>query len=236
MEFQNFWKKHANRIHATPNVNFRHVFPLRDTLQKFLSNSITNQSHMICSSAQLRTAPHGSVLLRTDPHHSKSALDPSIITQISFAFSPMGTDFATKGGGNNRKPLQTAKKPTPWKVSEGKKYLERELKDDGSHLHQKSIKDIHSSDNHFSVYPLKNFTTNFRNLKKRIEATRARVELDNKNVLEHKKMCLREPKTKRGYLHWNGHPAKAKLVKDVRNGTAEKMLPSKLQETRKSYK
>jgi len=179
-------------------------------------------------------APHHYARIRITPNQLPRTHQS--LPKSSFAFSPMGTDSATKGGGNNRKPLQTAEKPTPWKVSEGKKYLERELKDDGSHLHQMSIKDIHSSDNRFSVYPLKNFTTNFRNLKKRIEATRARVELDNKNVSEHKKMYPRGPKTKRGYPHWNGHPAKAKLVKDVRNGTAEKMLPSKLRETRKSYK
>jgi hypothetical protein len=42
-----------------------------------------------------------------------------------------------------------------------------------------SIKDIHSSEAHFSVYPLKNFTTNFKNLKKKVDGLRAQVAFDN---------------------------------------------------------
>jgi hypothetical protein len=50
-----------------------------------------------------------------------------------------------------------------------------------------SIKDIHSSDARFSVYPLKNFTTNFKNLKKKVYGLRAQVDFDDRAVLQHMK-------------------------------------------------
>lgn len=74
-----------------------------------------------------------------------------------------------------------------WATSEGKKYLEKELKDASSHFHNMSIKDIHESNDCFRKFPLKNFKTNYTNLKQKIEATAARVEFDNKAVQEHKK-------------------------------------------------
>ena len=50
------------------------------------------------------------------------------------------------------------------------------------------IKDIHASDEHFSVYPLKIFTTNFKSLKKKVGELRVQVDFDNQAVLQHKKM------------------------------------------------
>ncbi len=56
-----------------------------------------------------------------------------------------------------------------WEKSNGKKMLEKELWDANSCFHSMNIKDIHSSNAHFSVYPLKNFTTNYKNLKKNVD-------------------------------------------------------------------
>ena len=41
------------------------------------------------------------------------------------------------------------------------------------------IKDIHASDEHVSVYPLKNFTINFKSLKKKVGELRVQVDFDN---------------------------------------------------------
>ncbi len=56
-----------------------------------------------------------------------------------------------------------------WKKSDGKKLLKKELWDVSSRYHSMSIKDIHASDERFSAYPLKNFSANFKSLKKKID-------------------------------------------------------------------
>ncbi len=60
-----------------------------------------------------------------------------------------------------------------WKKSDGKKLLKKELWDVSSRYHSMSIKDIHASDERFSAYPLKNFSANFKSLKKKIDQLRA---------------------------------------------------------------
>ncbi len=75
-----------------------------------------------------------------------------------------------------------------WEKRNGKKMLKKELWDVNSHFHSmNSIKDIHSSNVHFSVYPLKNFTTNFKNLKKNVNGLRPQVDFNNLAVSQHKK-------------------------------------------------
>ncbi len=56
-----------------------------------------------------------------------------------------------------------------WKKSDGKKLLKKELWDVSSRYHSMSIKDIHASDERFTAYPLKNFSANFKSLKKKID-------------------------------------------------------------------
>lgn len=105
-----------------------------------------------------------------------------------------------------------------------------------SRFHKMNIKDIHASDHHFNVYQLDNLRTNFCNLKSKIGATNERVEFDNRAVSAHKINYPRPTTTHGGYPHWNGHPAKKHLEDDVCDGTADKMLPQALRDTRQSYK
>ncbi len=65
--------------------------------------------------------------------------------------------------------------------------LKEELWNVNSRFQSMNIKDIHSSDVRFSVYPLKNFTTNVNNLKKKVDGLRAQVDFDNQAVSQHKK-------------------------------------------------
>ncbi len=122
-----------------------------------------------------------------------------------------------------------------WKKSDGKKLLEKELWDVSSRYHSMSIKDIHASNERFSAYPLKNFSANFKSLKKKLDQLRVQVEFDNQAVSEHKKSYPQSPTTKQGYPHWNDHPAKEHLEDDVHNGIANTMLPSELRMTRLTY-
>jgi hypothetical protein len=122
-----------------------------------------------------------------------------------------------------------------WEKSDGKKMLKKELWDVNSHFHGMNIKDTHSSDARFSVYPLKKFTTNYKNLKKNVNRLRVQVDFDNHAVSQHKKSYPHSSHTKRGYCHWNDHPAKQHLEDDVYNGIADTMLPSQLRMTRRSY-
>jgi hypothetical protein len=122
-----------------------------------------------------------------------------------------------------------------WKNSNGKKLLKKELWDVSSRYHSMSIKDIHASDECFSAYPLKNFSANFKSLKKKLDELRAQVEFDNQAVSEQKKLFPRSPTTKRGYPHWNDHPAKVHVEDDVHNGIADNMLPRELRMTRLTY-
>jgi hypothetical protein len=79
------------------------------------------------------------------------------------------------------------KSPVKWEKSDGKKNLKKELWNVNSTFQSISVKDIHSSDAHFSVYPLKNFSTNFKNLKKKVDGLRAQVDFDEHAVARHKK-------------------------------------------------
>jgi hypothetical protein len=123
-----------------------------------------------------------------------------------------------------------------WSASEGKKYLEKELKDATSSFHKMNIKDIHASNRCFNAYQLDNLRTNFRNLKSKIGATNERVEFDNRAVSVHKINYPPPTTSHGGYPHWNRHPAKKHLEDDVCDGTANKMLPQALRDTRQSYK
>ena len=122
-----------------------------------------------------------------------------------------------------------------WKNSNGKKLLKKELWDVSSRYHSMSIKDIHASDECFSAYPLKKFSANFKSLKTKLDQLRAQVEFNNQAVSEQKKLFPRSPTTKRGYPHWNDHPAKVHLEDDVHNGIADTMLPRELRMTRLTY-
>jgi hypothetical protein len=77
------------------------------------------------------------------------------------------------------------------------KILWKELWDISSCYHGMSIKEIHSSDARFSVYPLKNFTTNFKNLKKKVDGLRAHVDFDERAVSHHMTSYPRSSHTKR---------------------------------------
>jgi hypothetical protein len=98
-----------------------------------------------------------------------------------------------------------------------------------------NIKNIHSSDARFSVYPLKNFTTDYKNLKRNVDGLRVQVDFDNLAISHHKKSYPCSSHTNGRYPHWNNHPAKQHLEDYVYNGIADTMIPSQLRMTFRSY-
>jgi hypothetical protein len=122
-----------------------------------------------------------------------------------------------------------------WINSEGKKFLKKELWDVSSRYHIMSIKEIHASDIHFSIYPLKNFSANFKSLKMKLDGLRMQVEFNNQVLYEHNKLYPQAPNNEWAYPHWNGHPAKEHLEDTICNGIVDKMLPSK-PHTKSSHK
>jgi hypothetical protein len=82
---------------------------------------------------------------------------------------------------------------------------------------------------------LKNFSANFKSLKKKIDQLILQVEFNNQAVSEQKNLYPQSPITKRGYPHWNDHSAKEHLEDNIHNGIANTMLPSELRMTQLTY-
>ena len=104
-----------------------------------------------------------------------------------------------------------------------------------SSFHRMKIKDIHASNERFSVYPLKKFTINFKSLKKTVDELRVQVDFDNQAVSQHKKMYPWVPQTKQEYPYWDDHLARQFLEDDIHNGNANAMLSSQLRMTWRCY-
>ena len=141
----------------------------------------------------------------------------------------------SKGTSKAKANNTTSPAPVEWKKSAAKKYLKEQLKDENSPFHAMDTRSIYESDKRFTLYPFKNFSTNYRNLKKKIKENKARADFDNKAVAEDKMKHPRKSTTKNGYPHWNTHPAKVCLEDDVRDGTANSMAPIDLWEARCEY-
>jgi len=132
-------------------------------------------------------------------------------------------------------PLDDNGKPPPaWQGSDAKKKLQRDLLDRTSPIHNMSVGTIwKKTDPRYLLYP--NFRKNFKDLKEKLDKEKKRCELDDIKAARHIKNNPRSRLNKRGYPHWNGHPAQKKLQEDVCNKRHEKMKPSQLHLKRKEY-
>ena len=124
-------------------------------------------------------------------------------------------------------------KATAWQYSDAKKDLKRSLLDPSSPIHNMSVKDIWNSDSRYKRYPL--FPRYYKDLKARVEAEKKQVQDDNVKAERHIKNNQHSLLNKRGYPHWNKHPAKALLEVDVANKVHERMSRTKLQQSRAAY-
>ena len=127
-------------------------------------------------------------------------------------------------------------KPQKWQYSEAKKDLKKLLEDQDSSIEGKSVAEIYQSDKRYEEWGLKKFEKHYESLKEKVEKRKQRINLDDVAVMEHKKNFPRGTKTKRGYPHWNSHPASELLETDIVNGLHEGKTPSELRLTRDAYK
>ncbi len=114
--------------------------------------------------------------------------DPTINRSTNTTRSTVAAAMPWKKGAVEKNTAQEdSQSPVKWEKSDGKKFLKKELWNLDSAFQSMIIKDIHSSDPRFSVHPLKNFTTNFKNLKKKVDGLRVQVDFDEQAVSQHKK-------------------------------------------------
>ena len=134
------------------------------------------------------------------------------------------------GGG-----LATTNKPKAWQHSDAKKDLKKALLDPMSHIHRMSVEEIRNSDDRYKQY--QNFNKYYKDLMERIKAEKIQVKQDNIAVTRY---ITDNPRlsqlNKRGYPHWDTHPAKSMLEIDIANKKNESMPLRQLWRTRDVYK
>ena len=124
--------------------------------------------------------------------------------------------------------------PKKWQYSKAKLKLKKDLLDKNSHIHNMSVDEIWNSDPLYKQYPL--FPQYYNDLKKQVEAEGKEARLDDIKAEKHIKNNPRGRLNKRGYPHWNKHPAKKLLQVDIYNKLHERMQPRELQKMRREYK
>lgn len=137
------------------------------------------------------------------------------------------------------KPIEKATKTknevTEWKNSKAKAYLQVHLMDDKSPFHSMQPEEIYKSYAGFQNYPLKNFKTNLKSLKKAVRERKIILKEDER-IFQHEKLLFpRKERNIRGQFFWDTHIANLSLHEDVKNGIADQLKPSKLRETRVAY-
>ena len=128
------------------------------------------------------------------------------------------------------------KKPQPWQHSQARKDLKKLMENPNSSIKGKSVLEIYQSNKCYEEWGLEKFQKYHKSLKEQVERKNRRIKLDDIAAKEHKKNFPRNAKTKRGYPHWNTHPAKKMLETDIFNGLHKEKEPSEIRTTRKEYK
>ena len=129
-------------------------------------------------------------------------------------------------------------KPKPavkWQCSQAKKDLKKALLNPHSPLHKMSAAEIHMSDEKYKQYPL--FQSYLEELKECIKEEKTCVEVDDLAVKMYVMNFPRSALNKRGYPHWDDHPAKKLMESDVANGVHKNCKSaSEFRDTRTEYK
>ncbi len=126
--------------------------------------------------------------------------------------------------------------PPQWKTSAAKKLLVRLLSDESSWVHQStSVEEVYEAEPLFKLYPLKNFKTNFKNLKESMKEERDSIHFDQAAFEKERALFPRNPTTKGGNPFWDRHDAQRLMVEDVKAGRTVQMKPSVLRDTRVEY-
>ncbi len=103
-------------------------------------------------------------------------------------------------------PNEGGSKPKAWQHSDANKDLKRAVLDPTSSIHNMSLESVRRSDDRFGQYP--NFAKYFAKLKLQVQEEKLRVHHDNIAVQKYRQCNPRSYLNKRGYPHWDTHPAK----------------------------
>jgi hypothetical protein len=123
-------------------------------------------------------------------------------------------------------------RPAQWKNSAARALLVRLLRDESSWIHQAtSVEQVYENEPLFKRYPLKNFKTNFKNLKDSIKEETDAIDFDQHALEKQNERFPRNPRTTRGNPFWDGHDAQRLMAEDVKAGMTVHMKPSALRET-----
>ena len=122
--------------------------------------------------------------------------------------------------------------PKKWQYSEAKLKLKKDLLDKNSPIHKMSVKSIWD-DPAYKMYPM--FPNYYHALKNKVESEQKEAHLDDIKAKRHINNNPRKTMNKRGYPHWDGHPAEKLLEVDVCRKLHLSMKPSELHKTRKEY-
>lgn len=142
-----------------------------------------------------------------------------------------------RGRGRQQRATATNKNVVPWKNGcAAKEKLRSLLMDPSSYVHNKAVDEIHNDDPIFKQYPLRNFKTNFRNLKNSIDVERAAIQFDQLSLEADRNKYPRNGTTDRGYPFWDTHPARKLLEDSVRKGQANNVKPQEIRSSETAYK
>ena len=109
------------------------------------------------------------------------------------------------------------------------------LMDDKSPFHSMQPEEIYKSYAGFQNYPLKNFKTKLKSLKKAVRERKI-IFKEDERIFQHEKLLFpRKERNIRGQFFWDTRIANLSLHEDVKNGIADQLKPSKLRETRVEY-
>ena len=125
------------------------------------------------------------------------------------------------------------KPSTQWQYSQAKKDLKKALLDPNHVFHTMPPDVIHNSDEKYRQYPM--FQEYLKEMKRQVKEEKEQVELDDAIARMHISSFPRAPLNRRGYPHWDDHPARNWLEVDVANGLHETMERYDLYRSRSCY-
>jgi len=120
-----------------------------------------------------------------------------------------------------------------WQYSQAKKDLKKALLDSNHAFHSMTPESIHNSDEKYKQYPL--FQDYLEEMKKQVKQEKEQVQLDDAMARMHIASFPRASLNRRGYPHWDTHPAKQWLEVDVANRLHKIMSRRCLRKTRACY-
>lgn len=118
--------------------------------------------------------------------------------------------------------------PSPWAESRAKARCRELLLDPNSYVHGMPASHVYWTDGLFQRHDQNRFVANFNNLKNTIEKERLAIKFDQLSLDKEKAAFPRNPLTNRGNPFWDTHPAKKKLIEELKRGDHEGKTPNEI--------